>query len=129
MLFRRPQRTRLSPKGSLRAISAASFNVRRRKHFRRCCPRQPTNRCANALISVPEVRFDGRFGPTTIAARNFGLPAPDGQVIFLFILTNIAVLTQRSNVTLEYDAENMRITNLEEANQFVTRTYREGWTV
>lgn len=28
---------------------------------------------------------------------------------------------------LLWDGENMRITNLEEANQFVTRTYREGW--
>ena len=28
---------------------------------------------------------------------------------------------------LLWDGENMKITNLEEANQFVTRTYREGW--
>ncbi|MEL6675343.1 MAG: Gfo/Idh/MocA family oxidoreductase [Bacteroidota bacterium] len=28
---------------------------------------------------------------------------------------------------LLWDGENMRITNLEEANQFVTRPYREGW--
>ncbi|PCJ92670.1 MAG: oxidoreductase [Flavobacteriaceae bacterium] len=28
---------------------------------------------------------------------------------------------------LLWDGENMRITNQEEANQFVTRTYREGW--
>jgi len=30
---------------------------------------------------------------------------------------------------LLWDGENMRITNLEEANQFVTRTYREGWAI
>jgi len=30
---------------------------------------------------------------------------------------------------LLWDGDNMRITNLEEANQFVTRTYREGWEV
>jgi predicted dehydrogenase len=30
---------------------------------------------------------------------------------------------------LLWDGENMRITNLEEANQFVGRTYREGWKV
>jgi len=30
---------------------------------------------------------------------------------------------------LLWDGENMRITNLEEANQFVTREYREGWVV
>jgi predicted dehydrogenase len=30
---------------------------------------------------------------------------------------------------LLWDGENMRITNLEEANQFVGRTYRDGWKV
>ncbi len=30
---------------------------------------------------------------------------------------------------LLWDGENMRITNLEEANQFVGRTYREGWEI
>ena len=30
---------------------------------------------------------------------------------------------------LLWDGENMRITNLEEANQFVTRSYRQGWEV
>ena len=30
---------------------------------------------------------------------------------------------------LLWDGNNMRITNLEDANQFVTRTYREGWTI
>lgn len=30
---------------------------------------------------------------------------------------------------LLWDGENMRITNLEEANQFVGRTYREGWAI
>lgn len=30
---------------------------------------------------------------------------------------------------LLWDGDNMKITNLEEANQFVTRTYREGWKV
>jgi hypothetical protein len=30
---------------------------------------------------------------------------------------------------LLWDGENMRITNMEEANQFVGRTYRDGWEV
>ena len=30
---------------------------------------------------------------------------------------------------LLWDGKNMKITNLEEANQFVGRTYREGWEV
>lgn len=30
---------------------------------------------------------------------------------------------------LLWDGENMRITNVEDANQFVGRTHREGWEV
>jgi len=30
---------------------------------------------------------------------------------------------------LLWDGENIRITNLEEANQFVTRKYRDGWKI
>ncbi len=45
----------------------------------------------------------------------------------IMLLTNIAVLTQRSNITLEYDAENMKITNLPEANDLFHYEYRQGW--
>ncbi len=30
---------------------------------------------------------------------------------------------------LLWDAQNMKITNFDEANQFVKREYREGWTL
>lgn len=30
---------------------------------------------------------------------------------------------------LLWDGDNMKITNIEEANQFVTREYREGWKI
>ena len=30
-------------------------------------------------------------------------------------------------IAYKWDGENMRITNFEAANQFVKRTYREGW--
>jgi hypothetical protein len=30
---------------------------------------------------------------------------------------------------LLWDGDNMKITNMEEANQFVGRTYRKGWEV
>jgi hypothetical protein len=30
---------------------------------------------------------------------------------------------------LLWDAKNMKITNFDEANQFVKREYREGWTL
>jgi len=45
----------------------------------------------------------------------------------IMLLTNIAVLSQQMNVTLEYDAEKMQITNLPEANQFFKTEYRKGW--
>ena len=31
--------------------------------------------------------------------------------------------------SLLWDAKNMKITNFDEANQFVKREYREGWTL
>jgi len=45
------------------------------------------------------------------------------------LLTNIAIMTQRFNKTLEYDAKNMKITNLPEANNFFHYEYRKGWTL
>ncbi|MFI5155095.1 MAG: gfo/Idh/MocA family oxidoreductase, partial [Chitinophagales bacterium] len=32
-------------------------------------------------------------------------------------------------ITLLWDGPNMRITNFDEANQFVKRTYRQGWSL
>jgi hypothetical protein len=51
------------------------------------------------------------------------------KVTEIMLLTNVAVLTARSNVTLEYDAANMKITNLPEANQYLHYEYRQGWTL
>ncbi|KPK84003.1 MAG: oxidoreductase [Bacteroides sp. SM23_62_1] len=47
----------------------------------------------------------------------------------IMLLTNIAVLSQQSNTTLEYDARNMKITNLPEANDLFHYEYRQGWTL
>jgi hypothetical protein len=33
------------------------------------------------------------------------------------------------NIQLLWDGPNMKITNFEPANQFVKRTYREGWSL
>ena len=51
------------------------------------------------------------------------------KVTEIMLLTNIALLTKGSNVTLEYDAANMKITNLPEANQYFHYEYRKGWTL
>ena len=47
----------------------------------------------------------------------------------IMLLTNIAVKHQRNNITLEYDAANMKITNIPEANTMFHYEYRKGWTL
>ncbi len=45
----------------------------------------------------------------------------------IMLLTNIAVASQQINTELIYDAENMKITNCEEANKYFSYQYRDGW--
>ena len=47
----------------------------------------------------------------------------------IMLLTNIAVMSQQINVTLEYDAANMKITNVPEANDLFKSEYRSGWSL
>jgi predicted dehydrogenase len=47
----------------------------------------------------------------------------------IMLLTNIAVKHQLDNITLEYDAANMKITNLPEANSMFQYDYRSGWSL
>jgi predicted dehydrogenase len=41
----------------------------------------------------------------------------------------LGVASLRANSKLQYDTLNMRVTNNEAANQFLTREYRSGWTL
>ncbi|SEW27961.1 Gfo/Idh/MocA family oxidoreductase [Luteibacter sp. 329MFSha] len=41
----------------------------------------------------------------------------------------LGVVALRAGGRIEYDAANMRITNLADANQYLTREYRKGWTL
>ena len=41
----------------------------------------------------------------------------------------LGVVSLRANAKLQYDAENMRVTNNAAANEFLTRTYREGYSL
>jgi predicted dehydrogenase len=52
-----------------------------------------------------------------------------GKVTEIMLLTNIAVQTKPWNITLEYDAANMKITNNTDANKFLHYEYRTGWTL
>ena len=45
----------------------------------------------------------------------------------IMLLANIAVAAQQINLTLQYDAENVKITNLPEANDYFHYEYRKGW--
>ena len=58
------------------------------------------------------------------ASNNFEVAS---KVTEIMLLTNVAVLSQQLDITLEYDSKNMKITNLDEANQFFHYNYREGW--
>ncbi|MGW8317386.1 MAG: Gfo/Idh/MocA family protein [Bacteroidales bacterium] len=60
------------------------------------------------------------------AANDFEISA---KLTEIMLLTNIAVMSQQINKTLEYDAENMKITNLPEANNYFHYEYRNGWSL
>jgi predicted dehydrogenase len=47
----------------------------------------------------------------------------------IMLLANIALLYQKTNIVLEYDAPAMKITNLPEANSLFHYEYRKGWTL
>lgn len=55
---------------------------------------------------------------------NFTYAAPFTESI---LLGNIALRVGKMNEKLMYDGKNMRFTNSEEANKFLTKEYRKGW--
>jgi len=59
--------------------------------------------------------------PLDYARSNFVYAGPFTEAV---LLGNIAI---RMGRRLEWDAPNMRFTNLPEANAFLTKEYREGW--
>ena len=40
---------------------------------------------------------------------------------------NLYAVALRTNKMLKYDAENIKITNIPEANKYLNREYRKGW--
>lgn len=59
--------------------------------------------------------------PYDYPGSNFKYAAALSGVV---LLGNVALRTQKR---LEWDSKNLRFTNNEDANQWVTKTYREGW--
>ena len=45
------------------------------------------------------------------------------------MLLGIVALRTGQGRKIEYDGANMRVTNVEEANQYLTREYRPGWSM
>jgi predicted dehydrogenase len=58
-------------------------------------------------------------------SSNFEVSGPLTEIV---LLGNVAIRMGR-NVRLEWDGPNLTVTNKPEANKFVRRQYREGWTL
>ncbi len=62
-------------------------------------------------------------GETT---SNFGYAS---KLTEMMLLGNIAVRMSPKNKILEWDGPNMRVTNVEEANELIHKEYRKGWSL
>ena len=58
------------------------------------------------------------------ATMPFDYAARLTEVMFL----GIVALRTGQGRKIHYDGENMRVTNVEEANRYLTREYRPGWS-
>lgn len=82
-------------------------------------PEKWLKRPSSVYVDFIEAIKEGRK-----AANDFEISS---KLTEIMLLTNIAVAAQQVNKTLEYDAENMKITNCEEANNYFHYEYRKGW--
>ena len=87
---------------------------------------------AEEFSSVPKTlrRYGGMYEEWIAGIRESDPDRPScpfsyaGPLTEAYLLGNIALKLDR---TIEYDAKAMRITNCEEANQYLRRDYRKGW--
>jgi predicted dehydrogenase len=61
-------------------------------------------------------------GPPTTSNFDYA-----GKLTETMLLANIAIRLAPRNTVLNWDGPNMRVTNLDEANQYIHKEYREGW--
>jgi len=47
----------------------------------------------------------------------------------MMLLGNLAIRMAQNNVVLEWDSAAMKVTNLPEANEYVQKAYRQGWSL
>lgn len=71
----------------------------------------------------PYLNWIDSIKSNTQAASNFDYASPFTEWV---LLGNLAL---RTNAKLEWDAQNMKVTNVPEANQYVSREYRAGWSL
>jgi predicted dehydrogenase len=77
-------------------------------------------------IEVPhEVNWVQACKGTAQASSPFSYAAPLTEIMLL----PIAALRVGQGVKLNYDADNMRVTNIPEANRWLGREYRAGWSL
>ena len=62
----------------------------------------------------------------TQATSNFGYA---GKLTETMLLGNLAIKMAVRNTVLKWDGPNLRVTNIDEANDYVHFEYREGWTL
>jgi hypothetical protein len=68
------------------------------------------------------------YGNTQLSS-SFDVAGPLTEAL---LMANLAVRGHElkgGHIKMEWDNANMRITNFDDVNQYVKRTYREGWTI
>jgi hypothetical protein len=92
----------------------------------------PRTRLEGYKLPKPTLpRSPGHMDDWIAACKNPGKPAcshfsVSGPYTEWVLLGNIA---EKFNERLEWDAANMRFTNNEQANEYITPKFREGWTI
>ena len=77
-------------------------------------------------ITVPhEVNFAQACKGEAKASCSFDYAAPLTELMLL----GVVALRAGQGKVLQYDGPNMQITNMPEANKWLTRDYRPGWEV
>lgn len=80
--------------------------------------------------TIPRVAEEDPQGEFCNAIKGTG-PMPGSQFEYGARLTEmslVGVMAQRFNTTIEYDAENMKVTNHPDFDQYIKEPVREGWS-
>lgn len=84
---------------------------------------QPAKTLKRIGVSIEQNWIDACKGGDA-ACSNFDYSGPFTETV---VMGNLAI--RLPGERLEWDGANMRVTNNDAANEFVTKTYREGWTL